>query len=78
MPGSRCESGGGQLPFGSRDGLYLAVLENVQQYLVGLQQLIDLYESDLAPRQKMEKLIDFLAGNAFRKMNGRSACGYGK
>ena len=53
--------------FGSRDGLYLAVLENVQQYLVGLQQLIDLYESDLAPRQKMEKLIDFLAGNAFRK-----------
>lgn len=64
--------------FGSRDGLYLAVLENVQQYLVGLQQLIDLYESDLAPRQKMEKLIDFLAGNAFRKMNGRSACGYGK
>lgn len=67
MPGGRCESGGGQLPFGSRDGLYLAVLENVQQYLVGLQQLIDLYESDLAPRQKMEKLIDFLAGNAFRK-----------
>lgn len=53
--------------FGSRDGLYLAVLENVQQYLVGLQQLIDLYESDLVPRQKMEKLIDFLAGNAFRK-----------
>ena len=53
--------------FGSRDGLYLAVLENVQQYLVGLQQLIDLYESDLAPRQKMEKFIDFLAGNAFRK-----------
>ena len=53
--------------FGSRDGLYLAVLENVQQYLVGLQQLINLYESDLAPRQKMEKLIDFLAGNAFRK-----------
>ena len=48
--------------FGSRGGLYLAVLENVQQ-----QQLIDLYESDLAPRQKMEKLIDFLAGNAFRK-----------
>ena len=53
--------------FGSRDGLYLAVLENVQQYLVELQQLIDLYESDLTPRQKMEKLIDFLAGNAFRK-----------
>ncbi len=53
--------------FGSRDGLYLAVLENVQQYLVGLQQLIDLYKSDLAPRQKMEKLIDFLAGNAFYK-----------
>lgn len=53
--------------FGSRDGLYLAVLENVQQYLVGLQQLIDLYKSDLAPRQKMEKLIDFLVGNAFRK-----------
>ena len=53
--------------FGSRDGLYLAVLENVQQYLVELQQLINLYESDLAPRQKMEKLIDFLAGNAFRK-----------
>ena len=41
--------------FGSRDGLYLAVLENVQQYLVGLQQLIDLYESDLAPRQKNGK-----------------------
>lgn len=53
--------------FGSRGGLYLAVLENVQQYLVELQQLIDLYESDLAPRQKMEKLIDFLAGNAFYK-----------
>ena len=53
--------------FGSRDGLYLAVLENVQQYLIELQQLIDLYESDLTPRQKMEKFIDFLAGNAFRK-----------
>ena len=53
--------------FGSRGGLYLAVLENVQQYLVELQQLIDLYGSDLAPRQKMEKLIDFLAGNAFYK-----------
>lgn len=53
--------------FGSRDGLYLAVLENVQQYLIELQQLIDLYESDLTPWQKMEKLIDFLAGNAFRK-----------
>lgn len=53
--------------FGSRGGLYLAVLENVQQYLIELQQLIDLYESDLAPRQKMEKFINFLAGNAFRK-----------
>lgn len=53
--------------FGSRDGLYLAVLENVQQYLIELQQLIDLYESDLTPRQKIEKCIDFLAGNVFYK-----------
>ena len=57
--------------FGSRDGLYLAVLENVQQYLVGLQQLIDLYESDLVPRQKMEKLIDFLAGNVMEVCKNR-------
>ena len=48
-------------------GLYLAVLENVQQYLIELQQLIDLYESDLTPRQKIEKCIDFLAGNVFYK-----------
>lgn len=78
MPGGRCESGGGQLPFGSRDGLYLAVLENVQQYLVGLQQLINLYESDLAPRQKMENLLTFWQEMPSEKMNGRSACGYGK
>lgn len=45
--------------FGSRDGLYLAVLENVQQYLIELQQLIDLYESDLAPRQKWKSLLTF-------------------
>lgn len=53
--------------FGSRDGLYLAVLENVQQYLISIHTLTDLYESNLTPRQKIEKCIDFLAGNAFYK-----------
>ena len=42
--------------FGSRDGLYLAVLENVQQYLIELQQLIDLYESDLYTADKNGKV----------------------
>ena len=47
--------------FGRRDGLYLAVLENVQQYLISIHTLTDLYESNLTPRQKIEKCIDFLA-----------------
>ena len=55
--------------FGSRDGLYLAVLENVQQYLISIHTLTDLYESNLTPRQKIEKCIDFLAGNAFYKID---------
>ena len=51
--------------FGSRDGLYLAVLENVQQYLVGLQQLIDLRAllgslGQAAPRASSRELREAL------------------
>ena len=48
--------------FGSRDGLYLAVLENVQQYL----------------GKKWKSLLTFWQEMPSEKMNGRSACGYGK
>lgn len=53
--------------FGSRDGLYLAVLENVQRYLISFNTLTDIDESELTPRQKIEKCIDILTGNAFYK-----------
>ena len=34
-----------------------------------IHTLTDLYESNLTPRQKIEKCIDFLAGNAFYKID---------
>lgn len=65
--------------FGSRDGLYLAVLENVQQYLVGLQQLIDFCMNRIWHRgKKWKSLLTFWQEMPSEKMNGRSACGYGK
>ena len=46
--------------FGSRDGLYLAVLENVQQYLISIHTLTDtvfFYKIDILLAGKLTSLI---------------------
>ncbi len=53
--------------FGSREGLYVAVLEEVQNYLVNIQVLNDLSDSPLPPRQKLEKFLDLFEEAAFQK-----------
>lgn len=44
--------------FGSRDGLYAAVLTTVHNYILNLDFLMELVESDLSPRAKLETFIE--------------------
>ena len=45
--------------FGSRDGLYLAVLEEVHDYFISLDALQRLYASDCTSKEKIERFFDF-------------------
>ena len=45
--------------FGSRDGLYLAVLEAVHNYFISLDALQRLYASDCTSKEKIERFFDF-------------------
>ena len=45
--------------FGSRDGLYLAVLEEVHNYFISLDALQRLYASDCTSKEKIERFFDF-------------------
>ena len=45
--------------FGSRDGLYLAVLEEVHNYFISLDALQRLYASDYTSKEKIERFFDF-------------------
>lgn len=51
--------------FGSRDGLYLTVINAVHDYLLSSQFLNELIVAPLSPREKLERLIDFLASMNF-------------
>ena len=51
--------------FGSRDGLYVAVLNEVQDFLVNIGELNRIAESALAPRDKIERMLTFFIENAF-------------
>lgn len=53
--------------FGSRDGLYIAVLEEVQDYLLNIDELKKLAREQDSPREKIERFVDFFIEDAFRK-----------
>lgn len=49
--------------FGSRNGLYLAVLEKAYNFLLNIDKLDKLYLSNLAAGEKIEAFIDILTEN---------------
>lgn len=49
--------------FGSREGLYLAVLTEAHRYLLSLEQLKALQLSTLAPKEKIEAFLDLYINN---------------
>ena len=53
--------------FGSRDGLYIAVLEEVQDYLLNIDELKKLARVEDSPREKIERFVDFFIEDAFCK-----------
>ena len=44
--------------FGSRAGLYVAVLKEIHDFLINVDELNKLYLSDLSPKEKVEIFID--------------------
>ena len=55
--------------FGSRDGLYIAVLEEVHNRLTEFDSLAKIETSSEPPRQKLEMLLDFFITSAFQRNN---------
>lgn len=55
--------------FGSRDGLYVAVLEEVHKHLLSLDFLHGLMESALSPSEKLDRFIDELVSAIYSKDN---------
>ncbi|MBQ9573487.1 MAG: CerR family C-terminal domain-containing protein [Acidaminococcaceae bacterium] len=53
--------------FGSRDGLYLVLLETAHDYLVEMEDINRIQAGNLSSSGKMEKLVEMLADNAFHK-----------
>lgn len=46
--------------FGSRDGLYMAVVSEVMSHLLDLEYLTQVASSDIAPEEKLSRMIDGL------------------
>lgn len=55
--------------FGSRDGLYLVLLKKAHDHLVQMEEINQVKDGDLSPREKVEKVLGMLVNNAFYKSN---------
>lgn len=55
--------------FGSRDGLYLAVMEEVHAYLMNLDELSSIARSSSTPREKLERFFDFYVATAYAQQD---------
>lgn len=55
--------------FGSRDGLYLAVMEEVHAYLMNLDELNRIAHSNISSRDKLERFFDFYVTTAYAQRN---------
>ena len=55
--------------FGSRDGLYLAVLEEIQNRITELNSLSRIKNSPISSREKIETFLDFFISSVFKKNN---------
>lgn len=53
--------------FGSRENLYLAVLEEVHKHMINIGELRQLWSGGLNPKEKIEAFIDLCAANAFEE-----------
>lgn len=53
--------------FGSRDGLYLAVLEEIQNRITKLDYLIRIRDSSVPPQKKAELFLDYYIKSIFNK-----------
>lgn len=53
--------------FGSREGLYIAVLEEIHNRITQLTVLNDIKKSPADPKEKVEKLLDFFIANLTKK-----------
>ncbi len=53
--------------FGSRDGLYLAVLEEVHDYFLSLETIKRLQESHCPAKEKLERFFDFFLENVLNE-----------
>lgn len=51
--------------FGSREGLYMAVLHEMHNYLATPEAVIKLENSDLSPREKLSYIVDRLVATIF-------------
>lgn len=57
--------------FGSRDGLYKAVLEDVHNYLINLEQMNAIYQSGLTPREKIASFLELYINSILQENNWR-------
>lgn len=49
--------------FGSREGLYIAIMQQVHTYMLNFLQVNDLYTSSLSPKEKIESFLDMYINN---------------
>ena len=55
--------------FGSRDGLYTAVLNETHDFLISIDELNKLYLSDLSAKEKIETFVDIFIERLSNKKN---------